>query len=695
MWLVWTPCSNSCGGGTQMRSRRTLQAAKYGGRGCAVAHEQKACSTQDCPVDCQLSAFGRWNHCSRFCGGGSQERARSAVVSAAYGGKSCDALVESRECNTQACAIDCKVSEWPAWGHCSHTCGTGVSTRQRRVMLHAAHGGKACPRLSESKSCMRGPCPIHCVVSEWSMWNLCSKTCGGGTHTREREVLTSPLHGGDVCPTLSQTRHCNVERCPLDCAVTPFDAWSPCSQSCGGGIKTHSRLIVSPASRGGKPCPALDEFAVCNSHVCPADCVESAWGTWTTCDRTCAGGAQKRARSIVLAESFGGAKCSGLLQQARHCNTGPCPVHCKVTDWSDWDQCSHTCGGGTSNRVRVVIVHAAHGGYVCPALKETRACGEHMCPVDCVISPFGAWSSCSKSCAGGVQTQQRVVVTQPAAGGVACPALERTRACGTAPCPLDCKVSQWSEWVSSWAQWGACPVSCAGAQQSRSRSVTRHFEHGGFQCPNLSETRACNVNPCPVDCQLSAFGPWSACTRTCGKGQARRQRTVTQPAVHGGACAALEEYAFCNTNPCPRDCVVTEWSRWSVCSRSCSTAGDGDGAQERTRQIRVTPQHGGLACPVLKELRPCGKVPCGCSHVMCKFKVHEIHLKKTIRVYHTVEEMFGSKHTCKWADGQCRCTCSNFSKEAMEVHRRRPHWADTQQEIAEYREWVGKGGKPA
>lgn len=489
-------------------------------------------------------------------------------------------------------------------------------------------------------------------------------------------------------------------------------------------MKVRSRRILSAAERGGKPCPALDDRSSCNDHVCPADCVESAWSTWSACTRTCAGGTQTRVRSVVLAEQFGGKHCSGHLQQARHCQLTPCPVHCRVTRWSDWSPCTKTCGGGQSNRARAIKVHAEYGGYVCPALSQVRACNENSCPVDCAVSPFSAWSTCTRSCGGGSQNQHRVVEMQPAHGGVACPSLYHERICNTHECPVDCITSEWADWsacsatcaagvqqrsrnitraagfggvvcsalsatrpcdegpcpvhcaVSAWSHWSTCSVSCGGAQQQRVRTIVRHFAHGGFQCPNLRDSRACNEHPCPVNCELSEFGAWSDCTRTCGGGQSRRQRSMLAPATHGGSCAALEEYTACNTDPCPQDCAVTAWGRWTTCSRTCSVHGDGEGKQQRTRQILVVPEHGGRACPVLKQLRPCANVPCGCSHVSCEYKLHEIHLKHSIRVSHSIQELFGSKHTCKWTDGKCRCTCTDFDPEHFKLEFRGQHWDD-------------------
>ena len=708
LWTRWSSCTLTCAGGTQSRSRRILQAAEYGGKLCPGWVQSRACNSQDCPTDCQVSTYGRWNQCSRFCGSGTQTRTRSVTVPVRHGGKACDVLYEDRACNTNPCAVDCTVSQWTEWGMCSATCGEGVTHRTRRVTLFDNHGGSACPHLQESKACDRGPCPIHCEVSQWSLWNGCTKSCGGGRHVRAREVLTSPLHGGDECPLLTQERGCNSHQCPQDCVMTSFDEWTMCSVSCGTGTQSQSRRILSPPARGGKTCPSLSAYRACNVHSCPIDCLPSAWGSWTTCDRTCAGGTQTRTRSIVQRAALGGKPCNSPHTGARACNASPCPVHCVVTAWSDWSACTQSCGTGSTNRVRSVTTHGEHGGYVCPALKETDTCNSQPCPVDCAVSPYGTWSTCTKSCGSGTQKQDRTITTHPAEGGVSCPVLQRTRSCNEGACPVDCVLTQWTEWsacgttcgdstqsrsrsvataplhggkvcaarsasracntgpcpvhcvVSSWTAWSTCPRSCGSGQQQRSRSIVRHFAHGGFQCPNLSEARSCNSHLCPVDCMLSEFGPWSLCTRTCGTGQSRRTRKLVAGSQHGGSCNALEQYTPCNTAPCPVDCKVSEWTAWTVCSRSCSVKGGGEGLQERMRTVVRAAAHGGVACPALKLVKPCGLVPCGCSHVTCEYKVHKIHLKKSIRVLHDVRELFGSRHKCTWAQGKCTCTCSDY-----------------------------------
>ena len=57
-----------------------------------------------------------------------------------------------------------QVSSWTQWGSCSKSCGFGKSQRARTVTRNAKHSGNACPVLQETKTCNRFQCPVNCEV---------------------------------------------------------------------------------------------------------------------------------------------------------------------------------------------------------------------------------------------------------------------------------------------------------------------------------------------------------------------------------------------------------------------------------------------------------------------------------------------------------------------------------------------------
>ena len=111
-------------------------------------------------------------------------------------------------------------------------------------------------------------CPVDCVVSAWSPWGACSLPCGGGTQIRTRTIITPASNGGMPCPVLEETQPCNTQPCPVDCVVSGWSEWSACSVACGGGTRTRTRTIITPASNGGAVCPTLEETEPCNTQSC-------------------------------------------------------------------------------------------------------------------------------------------------------------------------------------------------------------------------------------------------------------------------------------------------------------------------------------------------------------------------------------------------------------------------------------------
>ena len=65
--------------------------------------------------------------------------------------------------------IDCKWSQWGEWPDCSHTCGGGLRSRSRRVLVQAANGGQICEGGEiDLEDCNTQDCPPP------SMFRKCS-----------------------------------------------------------------------------------------------------------------------------------------------------------------------------------------------------------------------------------------------------------------------------------------------------------------------------------------------------------------------------------------------------------------------------------------------------------------------------------------------------------------------------------------
>jgi hypothetical protein len=373
-----------------------------------------------------------------------------------YGGKACP-LVKSRLCNTHECptpvptaaptmapssaptatptmaptpaptppTIDCAVGKWTAWSVCPNSCckaGQACSTqsRSRLVQIAAAHGGMACPELEATRECNIQPCPIDCRVTPFTNWGPCDRTCGGGWRKRARTIVIAVSDGGKGCPELEQTERCGTLSCPLDCIQSQWGTWSTCDNSCGGGYQNRERSTTRKNAFGGKACLHGSQYRTCNTLVfCPVNCI-GEWSEYGSCSTSCGPGTKKRTLTVLRPPSYGGAACS--IDNSAPCNNGPCPSHCDVGQFTAWSKCSMTCGGGFRTRQRDVIKAAMNGGYVCPYLNEKEPCNTHACPIDCTVAEWGTWETCTKSCGGGLTSRNRGVTTAATLGGKACPA---------------------------------------------------------------------------------------------------------------------------------------------------------------------------------------------------------------------------------------------------------------------------------
>jgi hypothetical protein len=564
-----------------------------------------AAECRDGAVDCLLSSWYSWFPCTLSCGRGTRTRFRNILQPPDSIGQPCGNLTESASCNTQPCPINCAVSEWSDWSACTAECGGGAETRRRTIVVPAAFGGADCPGLAESKSCNTVACPVSCVMSEWAAASNCSAVCGGGVYREERRVVVAPNALGARCPPdVARNVSCNTQACPVDCRLSEWSSWGGCSAGCGGGMRLRTRSVEMPALYGGAACGPQQEQGACNTGACRVDCVMGEYGEPGPCNATCGGGYAVMERSVVVAASGGGTAC-GATTRAVACNTQACPVDCEVGEWGGWGVCSAGCGGGTQVRERDVVVAAQYGGAACGATVETRGCNTQACPVDCVMSSWTGWSSCVDA-AGDVvvcgangtdawQRRQREVVVGAQHGGNCSSVVEEAVACGQSACPVDCVVSEWSAWSN-------CTAVCGTGTRRRGREIEVIGRYGGDACPDesgLEEVENCVLPGCPVDCALDEWSVWSACTEDCGGGMQTRTRDMVQQALNGGRVCqgALVEQGACNAQPCPVDCVMGEWSAWSACDSAADPCGTFP--RVRTREVNVTAQFGGVACPEL------------------------------------------------------------------------------------------------
>ncbi|CAE7263303.1 SSPO [Symbiodinium pilosum] len=592
-WTQWTSCPVTCGSASVQRTRTVAEQSGNGGSCPGQDHvfEKKYCSVDPCPVDCTWDDWDDWHACSSTCGSGQTLRIRLVKTPAEGDGQDCIGLrEENRTCEQMACPKHCEWQDWGDWMGCSVSCGDGTGERQREKASEA-FGGLPCKgEASQNGLCHAGPCPFACQWGDWTDWE-CSASCGQGSKSRRRSVLVPAEYGGAECAGSSaETGNCVLqEHCPVDCQWSDWSDWHQCSVSCGQGMSNRNRTRLKYEDYGGQACfGTADDEAICDAGACPHDCAYSDWGPWSGCPVTCGNGTRTRARSIHAESEFGGKACLGPFTDERRCASNACPVDCVWSVWSDWSSCSSSCGGGHASRTRTELVSANHGGMLCQGMpQDEHRCKHQACPIDCAWEPWSEWLACSVSCGGGERYQHRNRA-MPMFGGAPCEGSETNmEACNQQECPIDCI---WSFWT----QWSDCSKSCdlGSTSRSRSRAVTEQF--GGLPCPGVAhQEEECNREGCAVDCEWGPWSRWTACSARCDDGLSKRFRDVLVPPKNDGlpCIGEDEEQAVCHEAWCPRDCKWDDWSSWTECTQSC----DG-GWRQRTRAKLQEEQHGGTPC---------------------------------------------------------------------------------------------------
>ena len=598
---------------------------------------------------------------------------------------------------------DCMVSTWDPWSHCSCSCN-GIRERNRHI-AYARGQGQPCDNMPlkaiEHCNPIEGEKPPYgcnqrpsdCIIGDWTEWSDCSSTCGVGQQERKRDILQQAQAGGKACDgNLMVTQQCNLKPCveegTKDCHVGPWSMWGSCSH-CGGQRWRH-REITSLPNYKGHLCESytLKEVSNCTSichetHAC-------AWSEWShvQCPNQCGDSSTLRTRTLQrlpqgtlsVDRFFVGDQhtaCFGSQINLTHCPSmpscdGSCtPVDCTFNAWSDWTE--PTCVG-LCERQRVIAQMNNECGVPCRGpLLQTKHC-HTTCghAVDCKLSEWSTWSNCTNLTSAAIRGQRyrsRHIVSKPECGGFACSGdLLQTRACES-EMPEPCTFSVWES-------WSICSARCGEGTQWRSRSIHQMSEDGGRQCHgNLHEIQACHVwhDDCDPhvkhDCELGEWHPWSPCDY---EEKRERRRGILVAAQAGGkACeGSLLEIESCIE---VTDCVVTEWTAWDSCSKSC-----GAGHTKRQRQISKFPGVGGKLCPEdLLQIKSCVLDPCHAddcrvseSWICQLFSRCEFHHTQGIRIFfnHFFREVGILEANQDWFEwGSCSAKCGGGHQSRTRV----------------------------
>ncbi|CAN9498609.1 unnamed protein product [Ophioblennius macclurei] len=360
----------------------------------------------------------------------------------------------------------CSYSTWSPWSACSSsTCDGGRRMRQRMLKAQL-DPSVACLHTQDFQPCMGPGCSDEmsaCMMSEWISWSACSVTCGTGARSRERYVKQYP-EDGSLCRLHTQeSEECvvNPDCSPSSCVVTEWAEWDACSATCGLGMRRRERMVKMPPSDGSACQTQTAEVEKCMMPECDlARCMLSPWSDWSECSVTCGLGVQTRDRMLKSDP----AECSQELQQTQKCMMPECPRDCLVSEWSEWSECNKSCGKGHTVRTRMVKLEPQFGGSICPETIQRKKCKIRKCRMK---TQMDGGDGGGKRRRRGKQGRDIAVEEQPG-----------------------CRMHPWTSWT-------ACSRPCGGGVKERLLTLKRRAKGGtAGSCQDQKESRACNVHSC-------------------------------------------------------------------------------------------------------------------------------------------------------------------------------------------------------
>ncbi|KAK1890457.1 ADAMTS-like protein 1 [Dissostichus eleginoides] len=505
------------------------------------------------------------------------------------------------------------------------------------------------------------PYDLYHPLPRWesSPWTACSTSCGGGIQSRSVSCVEEDMQGtittAEEWKCLYSSKTAILQPCnAYDCPTWLAQEWSPCTVTCGQGLRYRVVLCIDHRGLHAGGCNPTTKPHIKEECLVTVPCYKSidtlpveAKPVW-----------QKQA--IELDEEV---------------SVGEEPTFIPAP----WQSCSRTCGAGTQRRTVRCQVLLSFSQSVADLPDDECEGVKPVTSQPCYRTPCSGVSDRGKekSCGGGVQ--EAVVIclnkqTREAAEQSLCVSSRRPpqllQDCKTQPCPPRWKTGEWSSCSASCGVGLITRTVACSHRPSRDSNRTEVLRDEDCQSPKPIPVQACNRFDCPPMWDTRA---WGQCSQSCGGGFQRRQVLCKQRLADGSILELPDTFCpsksppsqqICAKLECPARWVTTDWSQ---CSVTC-----GNGIQrleavcrrqgEDRRHQNVDPENCSLLARPTK-IRPCSLRLCENSLkpnpiILGQNKVY-IQWRKGKKLQLVVG---GYAYLLPWTTVVLRCPTRNFRK---------------------------------
>ncbi|XP_048525881.1 spondin-1 [Dendroctonus ponderosae] len=375
----------------------------------------------------------------------------------------------------------------------------------------------------------------------------------------------------------------NVDENNSNCETTNWSDWSPCSVTCGRGVKYKQRRYKNDDSK--YIChKKLTERATCEAtqKYCPQIrrkdledpmCELSSWSPWSSCSVTCGKGTKTRDRKFK--NRYAAKRCVHgrtkplIMQQNLECWVDEkCEDYeemedfpdCPERPWTDWSPCSATCDKGFKERYKLSLKYTGQEAIYGPQRGKDNDAGKAEDP-------------CERRVRETVECFER-----------ACD--KSHKLLNAAACSLPMDVGACKSNIDRWyfdAMKNGCEIfSYSGCEGNQNNFNTLE------QCQTLC-----------AKYQRELFANLSTRKDFDGSISGILSYNIQNDATTGNKCVYVRNEddtkgSFLRLNDQKVNCEMSKWTEWTQCLPSNGECGPG--YKIKYRHVQIAPRNGGSAC---------------------------------------------------------------------------------------------------